>query len=172
MGDLNTRFASGTYQGLTGSYTSFAGLEIRNNQKKGYIGFAGLLASDNFDKPYGMVDAKAKLAYDSDNIFEQNMRIRTAFDDELKSTQIRYSPLTINLPINDNLSVYSNTHYSGKYNFKEDKWTHSIGNFTGVDYKINEKNCISIELQRKNLQNLKDNSSSNWDINIFYTYKF
>ena len=86
--------------------------------------------------------------------------------------EIRYSPLTINLPINDNLSVYSNTHYSGKYNFKEDKWTHSIGNFTGVDYKINEKNCISIELQRKNLQNLKDNSSENWDINIFYTHKF
>lgn len=172
MGNFNTRITFGTYQYCDGNNTAFGGAETRYANKNSYVGIGGFVASDNLKNPYGLFDLKGKLNYDKNGIFEQNIRVRTAFDDDLKTTQIRYSPLSINIPIEDNLSVYSNTHYSGKYNFDTQKWKHSAGNFTGISWDVGEKDNLSLEAQRYNLQNLKDNSSENWSVNLMYTHKF
>lgn len=172
MGDLKTQASIGTYQSFDGGNISFAGAEMRYGEKNWYVGAGGYLASDNLKNPYGLVDIKAKLSYDSSNIFEQNLRIRTAYEQDIKSTQIRYSPLTVNIPITDDVSIYSNTHYSGKYNFEEKEWSHSLGNFTGLNYKIDKDNSIAFEAQRYNLQNIKDNSSKNWSLNFIFTHNF
>ena len=172
MGNFNTRATIGNYGYLDGSNMTFAGAETRYSSDIGYIGVGGFVASDNLRNPYGLFDIKGKLNYDKKGIVEQNLRIRTAFDSDLKSTQIRYSPVTVNIPVGKVASIYSNTHYSGKYNFKEEKWNHSIGNFTGISCDINKKNNLALEAQRYNLQNIKDNSPENWSINLMYTYKF
>ena len=172
MGNIKTQAGMGTYQGLDKNNISFAGTEVRYGEKNWYVGAGGYVASNNFKEYYGLVDLKAKLNYDSKNIFEQNLRIRTAVDKDLKSTQIRYSPITVNIPVNKNVSIYSNTHYSGKYNYAENNWTHSLGNFTGVSCKIGSKDNIAFEAQRYNLQELKNNSPENWSINFTYTHSF
>ena len=56
-----------------------------------------------------VLDLKGKLNYDEKGIFEQNIRVRTAFDDDFKSTQIRYSPITVNIPMGQDVSIYSNS---------------------------------------------------------------
>ena len=172
MGNFNTRITLGTYQYCDGANTSFAGSEVRYGDSNWYVGTGGYVASNDFKNPYGLFDLRGKLNYDSNGIFEQNLRIRTAFDNDLKSTQIRYSPVTLNIPINENLSIYSNTHYSGKYNFETQKWKHSVGNFTGVSCNISKNHNIAFEAQRYNIQDIKDNSAENWSLNLMYTYKF
>ena len=172
MGNYNTRINLGAYQYCDGNNMSFAGAETRYSGDKGYIGVGGYVASDNLKNPYGLFDLKGKLNYDSKGIVEQNLRVRTAFDGDLKSTQIRYSPCTVNIPVSDDVSIYSNTHYSGKYNFNSGEWKHSAGNFTGVSWDIDKKNNLSVEGQRYNIQDFKNNSGDNWSVNLMYTYKF
>ena len=172
MGNFNTRITLGTYQYCDGNNMAFGGAETRYSGDKGYIGVGGHVASDNLKNPYGLFDLKGKLNYDSKGIVEQNLRVRTAFDSDLKSTQIRYSPCTVNIPVSEDVSIYSNTHYSGKYNFDSDKWKHSVGNFTGISWDIDKKNNLSLEGQRYNIQDFKNNSSENWSVNLMYTYKF
>ena len=172
MGDFNTRVSLGTYQYFDGANTSFAGSEVRYSGQKGYVGVGAYVASDDLKNAYGLFDLKGKLNYDSDGIFDQNLRVRTAFDSNIKTTQIRYSPLTVNVPVSENVSIYSNTHYAGKYNYQSEKWAHSVGNFTGVSYDVTKKDNLSFELQRYNLQNIKDNNPNNWGVNVVYTHKF
>lgn len=170
MGDFKTQFSIGTFQYCDGSYTAFSGAEVRYGEKNWYVGAGGYVASNAFNDRYGLLDLRGKLSYDSNNIFEQNLRVRTTCDPNVKATQIRYSPFTVNIPITDNVSIYSNTHYSGKYNYDEKKWTHSIGNFTGLNCKINKNNSIAFEAQRYNLQDITDNSPKNWSFNAIYTH--
>ena len=175
MGNFSTRTTIGAYQYFDGKNMSFGGAETRSVGKQGYIGLGGFVASEDFKNPYGLVDIKGKWNYDKKGIFDQNIRVRTAFDDDLKTTQIRYSPVTVNIPINDDISVYTNTHYSGKYNYQSKEWSHSIGNFTGISCDLGEKNNLALEVQRYNLQDLKtkkENEASNWSVNLMYTYKF
>ncbi len=161
----------GTYQNFDGTSTEFVGAEVGLNNKKSYIGTGISVATDGFKKnPYGLFDIKGKVKHNKN--FDSNIRIRTAFDTDIKSTQIRVSPLSVNVPISKNASIYSNTHYSGKYNYKTDEFKHSVGNFTGVSLNINEHINLEGEIQRYNLQDIKDNSSKNWGCNVIVSYKF
>ena len=172
MGHFNTRITLATYQYCNGTNTLLANPEVRYSGGKGYIGAGVALGSDNLKNPYGLFDIKGKLNHTSNGILEQNVRIRTSFYEDINSTQIRYSPCTVNIPVSDDVSIYSNTHYSGKYNFHTEKWKHSIGNFTGVSWDATPKDNISLEGQRYNIQDFKDNSGENWSINLMYTHRF
>lgn len=48
----------------------------------------------------------------------------------------------------------------------------SIGAFGGVTQKLNDKTSLSVEVQRYNLQDIKDNSTKNWSLNAILSYKF
>ncbi len=172
MGDFKTLASIGTFQGFDGSNTSFAGAELRYGKKNWYVGGAGYIVANDFQNVFGIVDVKAKLAYDSKNIFEQNLRVRTSCGNDVNSTQIRYSPCTINIPVSDKVSIYTNTHYAGKYNYNTEKWSHSLGNFTGLNCKFDDKNSLALEAQRYNLQDIKNNSPENWSFNVIYTHNF
>ena len=172
MGNFNTRITLGAYQYCDGNNISFAGSEVRYGNNNGYVGVGGYVASENLKNPYGLFDLKGKLNYDKKGIVEQNIRIRTAFDDDIKSTQIRYSPVTVNIPVGKDVSIYSNTHYSGKYNFDSGKWKHSAGNFTGVSWDISKKDNLALEAQRYNIQDFKNNKPENWSVNLMFTHKF
>ena len=56
--------------------------------------------------------------------------------------------------------------------FRNDKWKNSIGAFGGVTQKLNDKTSLSVEVQRYNLQDIKDNSAKNWSLNAILSYKF
>ena len=172
MGNFNTRATLTTYQYCDGKNTLLAGSEVRYSGSAGYVGTGAFVAVDDLKSPYGIFDLKGKLNYDSKGIVEQNLRVRTAFDGDLKSTQIRYSPCTVNIPVSEDVSIYSNTHYSGKYNFDSDKWEHSVGNFTGISWDISKKDNLSLEGQRYDIQDFKNNSGENWSVNLMYTHKF
>lgn len=172
MGNPVIKATVGTYQYFDGTSTEFAGAEAGLNFKKGYLGTGLSAATDGFKgNPYGLWDIKGKSKYNK--YLDSNVRIRTAFDgNEVKSTQVRVSPLTVNVPVSKNVSIYSNTHYSGKYKYKSGEWKHSMGNFTGVGVKINDYLSAEAEFQRYNLQDIKDDSGNNWGFNALLTYKF
>lgn len=173
MGDFNARVSATTFQYCDGTNTVLVGPEVRYNYPRGYVGLGVAAATDNQKDLYGLLDVKAKCNYDNKGVFDQNLRIRTAIDgDGAKSTQVRYSPFTVNIPISDEMSIYTNIHYSGKYSYETNNWKHSIGNFTGVSWDVTPKDNLSLEGQRYNLQDLSDNSGGNWSINLSYTHKF
>jgi outer membrane autotransporter barrel domain protein len=89
-----------------------------------------------------------------------------------EAVQIRYSPLSVDIPVGKNTNIYLNPHYSGQMDFKQDKWTNSAGVFAGVTQKLNENASLSLEAQRYNLQDIKDNSAKNWSVNAIVSYKF
>lgn len=161
-----------SYQSLDGSNCTVAGVEEKLNINKGYVSaFAG--AATNFNKKTGFViDLKGGYNYDKKGIFNQNLRIRNKMGKNIETTQIRYSPISANIPVGDKTSIYINPHYSGQYDYKKDKWTNSVGAFAGVTYDINDKAKVSLEGQRYNLQDIKDNSGKNYSINAIVSYKF
>ncbi len=158
-----------SYQNLDGSNLTIGGIEEKALNQKGSAGaFLGI--GTNFkNEAMVVIDFKGSLNYDKKGLFNQNLRIRNTIGTKNTATQIRYSPITANLPINDKTSFYINPHYSGKYNYKTGEWKNSAGVFSGITRKINEKTSISIEAQRYNLQDIKDNSGKNWGINAIIT---
>ena len=161
-----------SFQSFDKSNFTVAGVENKYKLGKGYVSaFVG--AATNFkDDGMFVVDLKGGYNYDKNGIFNQNLRIRNKMGKKTESTQIRYSPLTVDVPVGENTNIYLNPHYSGQYDYKKDKWTNSIGAFAGITQKINDKTSISIEGQRYNLQDIKDNSGKNWSVNAIVSYKF
>lgn len=164
--------SASTYQSFDGSNFTVAGVENKYKLGKGYAS-AFIGAATNFkDDGMFVVDLKGGYNYDKNGIFNQNLRIRNKMGKNTESTQIRYSPLSVDIPVSKNTNIYVNPHYSGQYDYKKDKWANSIGAFAGVSQKINDKTTISLEGQRYNLQDIKDNSGKNWSVNAIVSYKF
>lgn len=172
MGDFKTRAIYTTSQNVNDSFVSYTGAEGRKNFSAGYLGAGLFVATNGTGKDYGLVDLKGKLNYDSKGIFDQNLRIRTALDKDIKSIQFRYSPITLNLPITDDVSFSTNTHYTAKFDNKSKSWKHSLGNFTAFSWDIDKKNNLTLEGQAYNLQDLKNNTGDDWSVNLMYTHKF
>ena len=68
------------------------------------------------------------------------------------------------VPINDNLSVYADAHYTTKFEENKDK----IGCWTGLDYKVNNNFSLWCELQA----NKTINGSSDMSGNVGLSYRF
>ena len=170
---ISLRTTVGSFQYGDGNNTSFAGCELRyTTNKSNNFGLASYIATNNFNNSYGLFDLKGKVNYDSKGMFEQNLRIRTAFDDDLTSTQIRYSPFTVNIPINDKVSIYNNLNYAAKYNYENKNWSHSASDFLGVSINATKNLNISVEGQVYNLQDIKNISSKDFSANLFVTWNF
>ncbi len=161
-----------TYQTFDGSNLTVCGIEEKLNGKKGYIS-AFLGAATNFsDDGMFVIDLKGGRNYDIKGLLNQNLRIRTKLGENSESVQFRYSPISLDVPVGKNTNIYINPHYSGQMDFKKEKWTNSIGVFGGVTQKLNDKASLSLEIQRYNLQNIKENTPENWGINAIISYKF
>lgn len=165
-------FTTSTYQSLDGSNCTLTGIEEKFKGEKGYVStFLG--GATNFKNDAMLVlDLKGGRNYDEKGIFNQNLRVRTKLGKETEAVQFRYSPLSVDVPVGKNTNLYLNPHYSGQMDFRKDKWTNSIGAFTGVTQKLNDKTSVSLEVQRYNLQDIKDNSAKNWSVNAILSYKF
>lgn len=161
-----------SYLSFDDSNFTVAGAEQKIKLNKGYVStFVG--AGTNFkNDAMFVVDLKGGYNYDKKGVFNQNLRIRNKMGENTESTQIRYSPISVDVPVSKNTNIYINPHYSGQYDYKKDKWTNSVGAFAGVSQKINDNTTISLEGQRYNLQDIKDNSGKNWSINAIVSYKF
>lgn len=165
-------YTTSTYQSFDGSNFTLTGLEEKFKGEKGYVStFIG--GATNFkDDAMLVLDLKGGRNYDGNGIFNQNLRVRTKLGKESESVQLRYSPLSVDYPVSKNTSLYLNPHYSGQMDFRNDKWKNSIGAFGGVTQKLNNKTSLSVEVQRYNLQDIKDNSGKNWSLNAILSYKF
>lgn len=161
-----------TYQSLDGSNYTLTGLEDKYKGKNGSVStFLGV--GTNFKNDVmGVFDIKGSRNYDKQGIISSNLRLRTKLGKETESLQVRYSPVTVNVPVGKNTSVYLNPHYSGQMDFRKDKWTNSLGAFAGVSQDLNKKTNLSLEVQRYNLQDINDNSAKNWSVNAILSYKF
>lgn len=162
-----------TYQGIDGSNTTVAGIEDKILGTRGTASVFMGIGTDFDSYASYVVDFKGSYNYDKNGIIGQNLRVRNNIKTNKHSTtQVRYSPLTVNVPVGDKTSLYVNPHYSGTYDYKSDKWTNSAGVFAGVTQKLGSNTSISLEAQRYNLHDIKDNSSKNWSVNAIVTYKF
>ncbi len=159
-----------SFQNLDGSNLTIGGLEEKAVFKNVSVGTFFGFGTEFDGNPKLIFDFKGSLNY-CDNL-NQNLRVRNTFGGGTATTQIRYSPVSVNVPINDDgLSFYANPHYSGKYDYKNSSWTHSAGVFAGVTKKF-ANTSLSLEAQRYNLQDIKDNSGKNWSINAILSYEF
>lgn len=158
-----------SFQSLDGSNLTIGGVEQKFAVKKGAVStFLGV--GTNFKENTNLVfDLKGSMNYNK--TLNQNLRIRNNINGDNTTTQIRYSPLSVNVPIRENTSFYANPHYSGKYNYKNKEWTHSAGVFAGLTQKFG-KTSLSFEAQRYNLQDIKNNSGENWSFNAILSYNF
>lgn len=161
-----------TYQGLDGRNFTLCGAEEKYKFGKGYASaFLGAATDFNTEGMF-VLDVKGGYDYDKNGIFNQNLRIRNKMGKNTEAVQIRYSPLSVDVPVGKNTNIYLNPHYSSQMDFKQDKWTNSAGVFAGVTQKLNENASLSLEAQRYNLQDIKDNSAKNWSVNAIVSYKF
>lgn len=170
---LESTASINTYQKADGSNITIAGVEDKLKGRRGSASvFMGIGTDFNSYASY-VVDFKGSLNYDKNGILGQNLRVRNNIKTGHNSTtQIRYSPLSVNVPVSDKTNIYVNPHYSGTINYKTDKWTNSAGVFAGVTQKLSKDTSLSLEAQRYNLQDIKDNSAKNWGVNAVLTYKF
>ena len=132
-------------------------------------------AGYDFKKDVGaMLDIKGSKNYDKQGIVGANVRLRTKLGKKSESLQVRISPATLNIPVGDKgTSIYLNPHYSGQMNFREGKWTNSMGAFCGVKQSLCDgKVTFWVEGQRYNLQNITDNQKKNWSVNASVAYNF
>lgn len=163
--------ALNSFQSLDGSNLSIGGIEQKAVFSNASVStFLGIGTDFNSDADL-IFDLKSSVNYDKNGKLNQNIRIRNTVGGDNTATQIRYSPLSINVPLGKKTSFYANPHYSGKYNYKNHEWTHSAGFFAGVTQKLG-KASLSLEGQRYNLQDIKDNSGKNWSINAILSYEF
>lgn len=171
INDLKGCASISTYQGLDGNNFTVVGLEEKASSKRASAGAFMGIGSNFKNEASFILDFKGSMNYDTNGILNQNIRIRNNIGTKTSSTQIRYSPLTLNVPVSDKTSLYVNPHYSGKINYKTDKWNHSAGVFAGATQKLSKNTSLSLEVQRYNLQEIKDNSSKNWGINAILSFK-
>lgn len=158
-----------SFQSLDGSNLTIGGVEQKFPFKKASVStFLGV--GTNFEDNTNLVfDVKGSMNYNK--TLNQNLRIRNNINGDNTTTQIRYSPISVNVPIGENTSFYANPHYSGKYNYKNKEWTHSAGVFAGITKKFG-MTSLSIEAQRYNVQDIKNNSGENWSFNAILSYNF
>lgn len=164
-----------TYQNLDGSNYTLAGVEYKEKCDNYSAGiFAGAGTTFGKKDAFGLVfDVKASHNYSG--VLNQNIRLRTKMTTDNTSLQVRYSPLSVNVPLGENTSLYGNLHYCGQlnknYETKSTTWKNSCGAFAGVTQNIGNVS-VSLEAQRYNLQNINDNSSANWGVNATVSYRF
>ncbi len=145
--------------------TTLLGIETKIASKKMNAAIFNGIAYDTKSGASMIVDLKLGHNYDKNAIVGQNLRIRNNFGDGSISTQFRYSPCTVNVPVAENTSVYLNPHAVAKYNFTSKNWDAGAGAFLGVTQKFKNNLSISLEGQRYNIQNPSENRG-NWGVNV------
>ena len=164
---INGYYTTSTFQSMDGSNFTTSGFDVKFPY--GLSTYAGL--GTNFTGGnVGVFDLKECNKY-GNSIVGQDVRIRTKFDENLSTTQLRVSPLTVNVPLNDKTSVYVNPHYVGQYDYKAKTWKNGAGIFAGDTQKLGKGMSISFEGQRYNLQDVSDNNGGNWSINAIFSVK-
>lgn len=166
--DVKVNFSTFTYQSFDGKNFTTAGYNCGFN---GGVGIYAGLGSDFEGQITGVIDLKESNKYSKNSVFEHNIRIRTKLEDKLKSTQVRVSPCSADIPLDRRTSLYVNPHYAANYNYDTKKWKHSAGIFVGVSYKCSDRVNLSAELQRYNLQNISDNHGCNYSANVGFSVK-
>lgn len=168
---IENSFYAASYQSLDSSNYSLAGIETKLKGDGKYVSsFIG--GGTNFkDTNLNLVvDFKGGMNYDEKGITNQNLRLRTKLGENYQYLQVRYSPLSVNVPVGKNTNLYLNPHYVGQYT-SDGKWTNSAGAFAGISQKIGDT-TLSLEAQRYNLQDINNNSKKNWSLNAILSYKF
>ena len=168
--DIRANVSLNCFQNLDGTNFTMAGLEEKIVSKRGSAGTFLGVGTDFTKEAVAILDLKGSYNYDKSGKMSQNLRIRNTVGTKNSATEIRYSPLSLDIPITEKTSFYANPHYAGKYSYKSNEWTNSAGVFAGFTQKISKNTTLSIEAQRYNLQDIKDNSGKNWGINAILTW--
>ena len=165
---INLYLDTSTFQSLDGSNFSTSGFNVKfNHGLSTYVGIG-----TNFKSPsYGVFDLKESNPYKKGSILGHNVRIRTKYDDKFLSTQVRVSPCTVNVPIDNKTSIYVNPHYVGQYDYQKEVWKNGAGIFAGATRKLNDNISLSFEGQRYNLQDITDCGGGNWSVNAILSIK-
>lgn len=151
--------------------TLLIGFDSKLQKDKFSFGVFNGVALDNKKGGSLVLDLKASYNYDKNGFWGQNLRVRNNLGEGAVSTQFRYSPCTVNIPLSNNTSVYLNPHAVAKYNFTDNKWDTSFGAFLGVTQKFKNGLSVSVEAQRYNIQTPKV-ANGNWGANLIISKSF
>lgn len=154
-----------------GVNTTLIGFESKLSSNRLSAAIFNGIALDTKSGGAMVIDLKAGYNYDKNGIVGQNLRIRNNFSEGAVSTQFRYSPCTVNVPVAENTTVYLNPHGVAKYNYTNKEWDTSVGAFLGVTQNFKKGVSVSLEGQRYNIQEPHENDG-NWGVNFIISKKF
>lgn len=164
---------AGSYQSLDGSNYTMAGIDVKfADSQDGSASFLIGGGTDFNKKCQFITDMNGKLNYT--NVFNLNARLRTKVGsingETSQSCEFRLSPISADIPVGKNTSIYATPYYLMKTDMHGDT-KHSIGAFTGLNQKFSSKTSGFIELERYNLQKHSD-WQKNTSINVGLRVKF
>ncbi len=171
IGDVQQNISVQSFQSFNGDNQTIAMYGADFYTAKNVRLFAGAGVDTNFNDYAGaVVDLKGNLQINSN--YSIQARVRTYLGNDRNATQFRLSPGVCE-NVGKNTSVYINPYYAYRLDYDSPSDSnHTLGIFGGITQKINDKTSMSVEIQRYNLQNPKDNSGQNWSANIILSYKF
>ena len=138
------------YQNLDGSSLLLTGANEKVNV--GDVSF-GVFAGYGADfKSNGKFYGDVTVSHQYHKNVNQNLRFRNAVNKNCATTEIRYSPATVDVPLGKDFYGYVNPNGRAKYDYKNNKWDLSADIFGGVYYKKG-KWTFDIEAEKYNLQN-------------------
>lgn len=172
IGDITREVNVSSYQSFDGSNQTIAMYGWNYQAGKKFSIYAGGGYDTNFSDNLGLAfDLKGK--YNIDGNHSIQARIRSCHSNNKNTTQFRISPgFEEKFGAKGKTSIYLNPYYAYKIDYDNNTDDHSIGVFGGISRKVGNNTTISLEAQRYNLQDYKDNSDKNWSINAVVSYKF
>ena len=173
---INLYATVSTFQNFDGTNFTTAGVEAKTSLGPIGLGAYVGLGSDFKDKATGVFDVKCNGKYTQDGTLGFNGRVRTKLGKNEQSTEVRVSPLSVNIPISKSVSAYFTPCARAKYNYFNNSWTPSATVFAVITWKPDDKTSISAEVQSYDTQNAFNGSGEflngeNWSGNLVISHK-
>ena len=143
---IDPKLSVSTFQNMDGSNFTTAGIETKILSGKGNLStYTGVATNFNNNAISAIFDFKGSMPYGESNL-SGSFRIRNNISDNSQTVQFRVQPTNINVPLNNNVSLYADPYVAMKVDYKTGDTTTNVGIFAGASAKVG-KASVFVESQ-------------------------
>ena len=156
---FTVKASAASFQQCNNTNFSTAGIDISKKFGKSSIGtYIGFGTSFEDNSTGAIVDLKGSTGY-GNSCLSGGFRIRNNISQNSQTIQFRVQPLTVTVPINKKISLYSTPYVATKLNYENGDASTSVGNFTGANIKLG-KASLFVEGQIYDVTKINKNTTS------------